>query len=86
MWISLLSTPGSDTGSIPASRFRHTDADFQPGGVYGLGFDLRLGELLSMPAIEGVLDKTLLAAEWRYNEMANGKQFQQYTGSLSFGW
>ncbi|MFZ0888549.1 MAG: hypothetical protein WA005_08865 [Candidatus Binataceae bacterium] len=85
MWISLLSTPVVNT-SGPGARFRHTDADFQPGGVYGLGFNVRLGDLMSVAPIEGVLDKTALGAEWRYNEMANGEQFQQYTGSLSFGW
>lgn len=86
MWISLMTTPVDNKGNIPGNRFRHTDADFQPGGVYGLGFNLRLGDLVAVPATEGVLDKTSLGAEWRYNAMANGEQFQQYTGSLAFGW
>jgi hypothetical protein len=86
MWISLMSTPVHVSKSVPGNGFRHSDADVQPGGVYGLGFDVQLGKLVSIPAIEGVLDKTAFGAEWRYNTMANGEQFQQYTGSLTFGW
>jgi len=26
-----------------------------------------------------------VGAEWRFNELANGENFQQYTGSIAFG-
>ena len=84
MWISLMSTPAVN-GNAPGSGFRHYDADFQPGGVYGLGFTWLLGDSLSVPAIQRVLNRTSLGAEWRYT-MTNGEQFQQYTGSLGIGW
>lgn len=85
MWISLMSTPVVN-GNVPGSGFRHYDADFQPGGVYGLGFTWLLGDSLYVPAIQHVLSRTSLGAEWRYNAMTNGEQFQQYTGSLGIGW
>lgn len=84
MWISLLSTPVVNKGSIPGNGFRHSDADFQAGGVYGIGFQLSLADLKSRP-IQGILDKTSLGAEWRYNMLANGEQFQQYTGLVNIG-
>lgn len=85
MWISLFSTPVVVRGSMPGRRFRHEDADFQPGGVYGLGFELSLADL-QVPPIQGILNHTSAGAEWRYNNMANGESFNQYTGSIAFGW
>lgn len=85
MWISLLSTPVVVKGSQPGRRFRHEDADFQGGGVYGMGFELSLSGL-QIGAIQSILDKSFVGAEWRYNNMANGESFQQYSGSVSFGW
>jgi hypothetical protein len=83
MWITLMSTPVVNK-SGPGARFRHADADFQPGGVYGAGFQLSLGKL-QVPAIQGILNKTSVGAEWRYNELANGENFQQYTGVINLG-
>jgi hypothetical protein len=85
IWISMMSTPVVNKGSIPGNGFRHQDADLQPGGVVGLGFDLRLGKLAKVDAIQGVLDKTTAGAEWRYNYLGNGQKFNQYTGSVAFG-
>jgi hypothetical protein len=72
-------------GNQPASRYRHYDADFQGGGVFGFGTDVSLSALKA-PAIQRILDKSFLGAEWRYNQFANGEAFQQYTGSVGFGW
>jgi len=85
IWISMMSTPVVNKGSIPGNGFRHQDADLQPGGVAGLGFNLRLGKLAKLDAIQGVLDKTTAGAEWRYNYLGNGEKFNQYTGSVAFG-
>ena len=79
IWISTLSTPLVVKGSVPGERFRHSDADVQPGGVYGLGFELALSEL-NAPPIQRILDRLSVGAEWRYNGLANGEGFQQYTG------
>jgi hypothetical protein len=40
---------------------------------------------LYVPPIQPILDRIAVGAEWRYNGMANGEQFQQYTGSVSIG-
>ena len=84
MWIDLLSTPVT-TGKMPGERYRHYDADFQGGGVFGLGTELSLS-MLNVPAIQRILEKSMVGAEWRYNQLGNGEAFQQYTGSVSFGW
>ncbi len=85
MWINLLSTPIVAKGAQPGEKFRHYDADFQGGGVFGLGYELALSAL-KVPAIQRILNKSYLGAEWRYNEFANGEGFNQYTGSVAFGW
>jgi hypothetical protein len=85
IWISLMTTPVVVKGSVPGSGYRHQDADLQPGGVFGLGSNLRLGKLFELPAAQGVLDHSSVGAEWRYNYLANGAAFNQYTGSLAFG-
>lgn len=85
IWISLMSTPVVVKQSVPGQRFRHEDADIQPGAVYGLGFELSLSEL-QVPAIQGLLNHSFAGAEWRYNSLANGESFNQYTGSIAFGW
>jgi len=85
MWINLLNTPIVAKGDQPGERFRHYDADFQGGGVYGLGFELSLSAL-KVAALQRILNKSYLGAEWRYNEFANGDGFNQYTGSVAFGW
>ncbi len=85
MWINLLSTPIVVGGKQPGVSFRHYDADFQGGGVFGAGFELPLAAL-SVPAIQGILNKSHLGAEWRFNEFANGEVFNQYAGSVAFGW
>ncbi|MGO9453887.1 MAG: hypothetical protein ACLQDV_22970 [Candidatus Binataceae bacterium] len=85
MWINLLSTPIVVTGKQPASGYRHYDADFQGGGVFGFGTEVSLSAVRA-PAIQRILDKSSLGAEWRYNQFANGQAFQQYSGSIGFGW
>lgn len=85
LWISLMSTPVTVSGSVPGQRFRHEDADVQAGVVYGLGFELALSDL-QMEPIQGILNHTFLGAEWRQNHLANGETFNQYTGSIAFGW
>jgi hypothetical protein len=84
MWINLMSTP-IVVKNGPGSRYRHYDADVQGGAVFGLGTELSLG-MLNIEPIQRILDKTLVGAEWRYNQYGNGEAFQQYTGSLAFGW
>jgi hypothetical protein len=59
------------------------NADFQGGGVIGLGAQLSLSAL-EVDSIQGILNKSFLGAEWRYNHMANGQGFSQFTGSLGF--
>lgn len=85
MWITLMSTPVVAKGNMAGDGYRHTDANFEAGGVFGLGTELSLGRL-EIPAIQGILDKSFVGAEWRYNQMANGQGFNQYSGSISFGW
>ena len=85
MWINLLSTPIVVGSKQAGERFRHYDADFQGGGVYGLGFEIPLSAL-KVAAIQRILNKSHIGAEWRYNEFANGEAFNQYTGSVAFGW
>jgi hypothetical protein len=85
MYIDLMSTPLAIKGSKPGESYRHYDADFQGGGVFGLGFELGLNAL-HVPAIQKILDKSFVGAEWRYNQMGNGEGFNQYSGSVSFGW
>jgi hypothetical protein len=84
IWISTLSTPLVVHGSVPGEKYRHSDADVQPGGVYGLGFELALSEL-DAPPIQKILNRLSVGGEWRYNGLANGEGFQQYTGSLAIG-
>ncbi len=85
IWISMMSTPVVVKGSMAGNGFRHEDADFQPGGVFGFGSALRLGKLFDVPAAQGLLDKSTVGAEWRFNTLANGQGFSQYTGSIAFG-
>jgi hypothetical protein len=85
MYINLMSTPLVVTGSKPGESYRHYDADFQGGGVFGTGFELGL-TALRVPAIQNILDKSFVGAEWRYNQMGNGEGFNQYSGTVSFGW
>lgn len=85
MYIDLLSTPIVNKGNMPSAGFRHSDADFQGGGVVGLGSEISLSAL-RVAQIQRILDKTHLGAEWRYNALGNGEGFNQYTGSLAFGW
>jgi hypothetical protein len=61
-----------------------TDASLEAGAAFGTGFRYSLSQL-RIAAIRPILRKTALGAEWRYNYMHNGEQFQQYTGSISFG-
>ena len=85
IWIPVMSTPIVAKGDQAGVGFRHSDATVQPGGVFGLGVEVRPGEFLSIPRVQGILDKARLETEWRYNYLANGQQFQQYTGGIGFG-
>ena len=84
MWINLLSTP-LVVKNGPGSGYRHYDADVQGGGVFGLGTEVSLSSLRVKP-IQRILDKTFLGAEWRHNQFGNGQEFEQYSGSIAFGW
>jgi hypothetical protein len=84
MWINLMSTQ-LVVKSGPGSGYRHYDADVQGGGVFGLGTEMTLG-MLRLEPVQRILDKTFVGAEWRYNQFGNGQAFQQYTGSVGFGW
>ena len=71
--------------SGPGSGYRHYDADVQGGGVFGLGTEMTLG-MVHLEPIQRILDKSFVGAEWRYNRFGNGQAFQQYSGSVGFGW
>ncbi|MGA7872422.1 MAG: hypothetical protein WCA22_16165, partial [Candidatus Binatus sp.] len=85
MYINILSTPVLGAKGNPGAGYRHYDADPQGGGVWGLGFELGLSALKVAP-IQGLLDKSFVGGEWRFNEYGNGQGYNQYTGSVSFGW
>jgi uncharacterized protein YoxC len=85
MYINLMSTPLVIKSNVPGNSYRHYDADFQAGGVFGMGFALGLNAL-RVPAIQKILDRSFVGAEWRYNQMGNGEGFNQYSGAVSFGW
>ncbi len=85
MYINMLSTPLVVKNGNPGAGYRHYDADVQGGGVFGVGFEYGLSALKSEP-IQGLLDKSFVGAEWRYNQYGNGQGYNQYTGSVSFGW
>jgi hypothetical protein len=85
MYINMLSTPVVVKSGNPGANYRHYDADVQGGGVFGTGFELGLS-VLKAPEIQGILDKTFIGAEWRYNQYGNGQGYNQYTGSVAFGW
>jgi len=42
--------------------------------------------MLRLEPLQRILDKTFVGAEWRHNQFGNGEGFEQYTGSLAFGW
>jgi len=84
VWISMLSTPVVSTKPGPGQGFRHTDADTQAGGVFGVGWKYSLAGL-SVPPIQGILNKVEIGAEYRFNLLADGSGFNQYTGLLQFG-
>jgi hypothetical protein len=84
MWITLMSSPIVVSGG-PGSRFRHYSADVQGGGVFGAGTELSLS-MLRIEPIQRILDKTVVGAEWRHNQFGNGEGFEQYSGSVGFGW
>ncbi len=84
MWINLMSTPIVSSHGAGAG-FRHYDADVQGGGVFGIGNETSLS-MIRVERIQGILDKTFLGAEWRHNQYGNGQGYEQYIGSLAFGW
>jgi uncharacterized protein YoxC len=85
MYINLLSTPLVVKNGNAGAGYRHYDADVQGGGVFGFGYELELS-MLKVPSIQRLLDKSFIGAEWRYNLYGNGQGYNQYTGSVSFGW
>ena len=84
MWINLMSTPIVSSHG-PGAGFRHYDADVQGGGVFGLGIETSLS-MIRLEPIQGILDKTFVGAEWRHNQFGNGESYEQFAGSLGFGW
>lgn len=42
--------------------------------------------MIQVEPIQRILDKTFLGAEWRHNQFGNGESYEQYTGSIGFGW
>lgn len=84
IWISMLSTPVVNRAKGPGQGFRATDADTQAGGVFGFGTKYSLAGL-SVPPIQGIVNRISVGAEYRFNLLANGWGFNQYTGSLQFG-
>ncbi len=85
MYISMMSTPDVAGKGNSGAGYRHYDADPQGGGVWGAGFELGLSAL-KLPPIQGLLDKSFIGGEWRFDQYANGQGYNQYTGSISFGW
>ncbi len=85
MYITMMSTPIVAGKDNPGAGYRHYDADAQGGGVWGLGFELGLCAL-KVASIQGLLDKSFVGGEWRFNQYGNGQGYSQYTGSISFGW
>ena len=84
IWVTTLATPLNSNGKMPGSGFRHTDADVQPGGVFGGGIEVSLGGIYA-PAIQRILNRLSIEAEWRYNLLGNGEAFNQYTSSIAIG-
>lgn len=84
LWITTLSTPLVVTGNIPGAGYRHTDANVEPGGVFGSGVEVSLGRIYS-PPIQRILNRLSAGAEWRFNLLGNGEGFNQYAGSLAIG-
>lgn len=84
MFITMFQGKSVRTAASPGARFQPGSTDFQPGYTTGVGFRCDLSRL-DIPAIQGILNRTAVNAEWRYNGLANGEQFQQYTGGISFG-
>ena len=84
IWVTTLATPLNSNAQVPGSGFRHTDADVQPGGVFGGGIEVSLGGIYA-PAIQRILNRLSIEAEWRYNLLGNGEGFNQYTSSIAIG-
>lgn len=91
MFVTIAESPGLTAGQVPlppqfkGRRFQNvTEADIHPGYFYGVGFKYRL-EQLSIPAIQGVLDRLSVGGEWRQNHFANGETFNQYSGAIDLG-
>lgn len=82
--INLRSSPLVAPGHQAGERFRLEDADFQPGVAAGLGANVSLTKL-RVPALQGILDKTWVGLEWRFNHLGNGDSFNQYEGNVGFG-
>ena len=84
IWISMLSTPVVNRAKGAGQGFRATDADTQAGGVFGFGAKYSLAGL-SLPPIQRILNRISVGTEYRFNLLANGWGFNQYTGSVQFG-
>jgi hypothetical protein len=92
IFVSIPQSSGLIAGQVPLPpeirqygiRSGVTSAEFYAGAVGGLGVQYRLSGL-RVPAIQSILDKITVGAEWRYKYMDDGEQFQQYTGSLALG-
>lgn len=91
IFVTIAETPGLTAGQVPLPpqfknrRFQNvTEADIHAGFFVGAGFKYRL-EQIKIPAIQGVLDRLSVGAEWRQNHFANGETLNQYTGAIDLG-
>ena len=86
MYISMMSTPARGglrelgRGLSPLRR-----RSLRAVARARAGFELGLSAL-KLPPIEGLLDKSFIGGQWSFDQYANGQGYNQYTGSISFGW
>jgi len=84
IYISMMSNPVVASSGQPGAGFRHTDADLQPGFQAGLGMKYSLSAV-QVPAIQKILNRISIGAEWRNTILANGEGFNAYMGEIQFG-
>src|SRR6266852_2008446 len=47
--------------------------------IVGIAFD-------RADSIQKILNETFIGKQWGYNQFGKGEAFQQYTGTIDFGW
>lgn len=85
IFVSIPQSPPLVAGQVPLPKEIRaygirpgvTSAKFYAGAVFGAGVRYHLSRL-QIPAIQGILDKVSVGAEWRFNYMDDGQEFQQY--------